>query len=90
MTFQDAKYWCDSLSDEKPFELITPIGDEEEEFFLNYAQHFWIGPGRIKLDLEFTLLLIEIFVNLSKGLRNDSQEIHDFLNLVELSDQDLQ
>ena len=45
MTFQESLDWCDSLSDEKPFELITPIGEEEEDYFLDFAQHFWIGRG---------------------------------------------
>ena len=45
MTFQKSLEWCESLSDEKPFELITPIGDEEEDYFLNFVQHFWIGTG---------------------------------------------
>ena len=43
MTFEKSLEWCESLSDQKPFELITPIGDEEEDYFLNFAQHFWIG-----------------------------------------------
>jgi len=45
MTFEKSLEWCESLSDEKPFELITPIGDEEEDYFLNFVQHFWIGTG---------------------------------------------
>ena len=107
MTFQGAKQWCDSLSDEKSFELVTPIGDQEEEFFLDYAEHFWIGPGRIErkfhfenltksswltsyLDRSIHFYLKRFVVNPSKGLRNDSQEVQDFLNLVQLSDQDLQ
>ena len=45
MTFEKSLEWCESLSDEKPFELITPIGDEEEDYFLNFAQHFWIETG---------------------------------------------
>lgn len=45
MTFEKSLEWCESLSVEKPFELITPIGDEEEDYFLNFAQHFWIGTG---------------------------------------------
>ena len=45
MTFQESLDWCDSLSDERPFELITPIGEEEEDYFLDFAQHFWIGRG---------------------------------------------
>ena len=53
MTFEESLEWCESLSDEKPFELITPIGDEEEDFFLQYAHHFWIGTGPNKRTLNF-------------------------------------
>ena len=43
-TFEDAKTWCTGLGNsDKPYEVITPFGDQEENFFLNYAENFWIG-----------------------------------------------
>ena len=45
-TFQEAQQWCPSLgTNDQPYEIITPFGDEEEDYFLNFAENLWIGLG---------------------------------------------
>ena len=41
--------------------MVTPFGDEEENFFLNYAEQFWTGYGRKSEDVKklYDLLLVE-------------------------------
>ena len=61
--FSDAEKFCSDLVTEegKQFELVTPFGDEEENFFLNYAEQFWTGYARKSEDIKklYDLLLVE-------------------------------
>ena len=42
-TYQEAQDWCPSLgTTDRPFEIVTPFGDEEEDYFLDFAENFWI------------------------------------------------
>ena len=61
MTFQDAQNWCLDLgSVEKTFEIITPYSPEEEEYFLNFAENFWIGLGTKSEEIKNSYGLYEM------------------------------
>jgi len=52
-TYQEAQEWCPTLgTTDRPFEIITPFGDEEEDYFLDYAENFWIGLSTKSEDIK--------------------------------------
>ena len=59
-TYQEAQEWCPKLRTDRPFEIITPFGDEEEDYFLNYAENFWIGLSSKTQEIKDQYKLYEL------------------------------